>query len=46
MDWLPLALERRMNFASDAHVRGTQQLWSYFARGRFDIVHTHNIKTG
>ena len=44
MTWLPLALRRRMHLASDVH--GSLQLASYFRRGRYDIVHTHNIKTG
>lgn len=42
--WLPLSLRRRMHFATD--VLGTLQLARYFLRERFDIVHTHNIKTG
>lgn len=42
MHWLPLALKRRMHPASD--LIGALQLARYFARGRYDIVHTHNIK--
>lgn len=44
MDWLPLALRRRIDPASD--LLGALQLARYFARRRYDIVHTHNIKAG
>jgi glycosyltransferase involved in cell wall biosynthesis len=44
MHWLPLALRRRMDPAGD--LLGALQLARYFARGRYDIVHTHNIKAG
>ena len=44
MRWLPLALRRRIHPASD--VIGTLQLARYIRRERFEIVHTHNIKTG
>ena len=44
MSWLPFALRRRMHPPSD--VIGTLQLARYLAQGRYDIVHTHNIKAG
>ena len=44
LTWLPLALRRRMHATSD--VVGTLQLARYFLTGKYDIVHTHNIKTG
>lgn len=42
--WLPFALQRRIHPASD--VIGTVQLARYLRHGKFDIVHTHNIKSG
>jgi glycosyltransferase involved in cell wall biosynthesis len=42
--WLPFALQRRLHAPSD--VVGTLQLVRYFARDRYHIVHTHNIKAG
>jgi glycosyltransferase involved in cell wall biosynthesis len=44
MAWRPLALRRRMHLASD--VAGTLQLARYFLGGRYDIMHSHNIKAG
>lgn len=44
LKWLPLALRRRIHFGSD--VVGTLQLARYFLAGKYDIVHTHNIKAG
>lgn len=44
LEWLPLALRRRIHPASD--VVGTLQLARYFLRNAYDIVHTHNIKAG
>jgi glycosyltransferase involved in cell wall biosynthesis len=41
---IPLALERRIHPLSDA--RGSWQLARDLRRHRFDLVHTHNIKTG
>ncbi len=44
MTWLPFALQRRLHTKSD--ILGTLQLARYFLRGKYDIVHTHNIKAG
>lgn len=42
--WLPLALNRSLDFVNDA--KGSARLLRDLVRGRFDIVHTHNIKVG
>jgi len=44
MPVLPLALRRKLHPASD--LAGAVQLVRYFAGGKVDIVHTHNIKVG
>lgn len=44
MTWQPFVLKRRMDLGGD--VVAAVQLARYLARGRYHIVHTHNIKSG
>lgn len=44
MTWLPFVLKRRIDLGGD--VVAAIQLARYLRRGRYHIVHTHNIKSG